>query len=423
MKLIQTIKQPVQARIVIPGSKSITNRALLLAALADGISELSGILLSDDTSVFIEALRELGVTIMLDKAAHTCVVGGAGGVFPKNRAHIWCGDAGTAARFLLAACASVSGIYQFDGSAQLRRRPIATLLSLLSSQGAKVIPEDAREMPLTIAGQGGLLGGEIIMSAHETGQYVSALLMVAPFAKTPIMLETENLVSVPYVNMTCSMMRDFGVLVKRLHQTRFYVPVPQVYYPQKYVIEPDLSTASYFFAAAAVTGGEMTVPHVQRETSMQADIQFLTVLEKMGCTVMQTNEGVTVKGAQQLRGVNVDMRDFSDVFMTLAAIAPFASSPTTITNIAHTRLKESDRITAMRVGLEKLGIKIETGLDWIKIYPGIPQAAIIDSMNDHRIAMSFSIVGLKVEGIKIDGAECVSKTCPEFFELWDQIKK
>ena len=207
-----------------------------------------------------------------------------------------------------------------------------------------------------------------------------------------------------------------------MHHARFYVPIPQRYQAREYVIEPDLSTASYFFAAAAVTGGEVTIQAIQRESSKQADVKFLTVLEKMGCTVIEAESGLTVKGPAELKGVKVDMRDFSDTFMTLATLAPFASSPTTITNIAHARFKESDRIAAVRAGLETLKVKVESGQDWIKIYPGMPEAGEVNSFNDHRIAMAFSVIGLKVSGVVIDGAECVSKTCPNFFEMWDELK-
>lgn len=418
---IQVVTHPIRAEVTIPGSKSITNRALLLAALADGVSELFNILLSDDTRVFIKALQELGCAMILDEEARSCIVAGAGGSFPLKQASIWCGDAGTTLRFLLAACASTKGQYQFTGSTQLRSRPIEQLLRILSAQGVKLHPQDARELPFRIDGADGLTGGEIVIDGGQTGQFISALLMVAPFAKTPILLRTENLVSEPYVQMTCTMMGEFGVLVKRMHQARFYVPLPQHYHAQDYVIEPDLSTASYFFAAAAVTQGEVTIQSVNRDSSKQADIQFLNVLEKMGCTVVATESGLTVKGAAELRGINVDMRDFSDTFMTLAALAPFATSPTTITNIAHARLKESDRITAMRTNLEMLQVKVESGHDWIRIYPSTPRAGVIDSFNDHRIAMSFAVMGLRVPGIVISGAECVSKTCPEFFELWEKM--
>lgn len=417
---IQAIKKPVQARIKIPGSKSITNRALLLAALANGVSEVSSILISDDTTAFIKALRQLGVMIQFDESTQSCIVGGCNGRFPKNKASIWCDEAGTAARFLLAACASSSGSYSFDGSERLRERPIALLLDALRMQGAKVEPKNSSKMPFTIKGREGLLGGEIAIDGSQSGQFISALLMVAPFAESPVIIETTHLVSRSFVDMTCDMMAEFGVLVRRMHQERFSIPVPQRYIARDYVVEPDLTTASYFFAAAAVTGGEVIIQPIDVNHSKQGDVKFLKILEKMGCTYTESATGLSVKGATELQGVNIDMRDSSDTFMTLAAIAPFATTPTTITNISHTRLQESNRITAMRQELEKLKVKVEEGPDWIRIYPSQPLGGTIDSHNDHRIAMSFSVMGLRV-GVQIEGAQCVSKTCPQFFQLWDEL--
>lgn len=412
---------PIHARVTIPGSKSITNRALLLAALADGVSEIYNMLLSDDTRVFMLALHELGISVQLDESTKSCIVAGCGGQFPKSKASIWCGDAGTAARFLLAACAASSGVYQLDGSHGLRQRPIFPLVDVLQAQGAQISPVDAASLPLTVEGDGGLMGGEMVMDGSESGQFASALLMAAPFSKSPVLLKTHHLVSRPFVTMTCLMMNEFGVLVRRLYRDRFLIPVPQRYAARNYVVEPDLSTASYFFGAAAVTGGSITVQSIDREHGKQGDVAFLSVLEKMGCEVVSTPMGLTVKGPKELSGVSVDMRDFSDTFMTLAAIAPFATTPTTITNIGHVRLQESDRITAMCAGLEKLHVKVESGQDWIKIYPSDVMPGMVDSFNDHRIAMAFSVIGIRVPGVKIDRAACVSKTCPEFFELWESI--
>ena len=412
-QLIRTASTPIQARVTIPGSKSITNRALLLAALADGVSELFDILISDDTVAFMNALRQLGIAIRLDEATRSCIVAGGQGHFPKKNAEIWCADAGTAARFLLAACAASPGTYHLDASEHLRQRPILSLLQTLCSQGARVIPEHAERMPFTITGNEGLFGGEIEIEGSETSQFISALLMVAPFAKNPVFLNSHNVVSNPYVEMTCAMMSEFGVLVRRMHQARYSVPAPQRYTPCDYVVEPDLSTASYFFAAAAVTGGQVTIQFVDRQAAKQGDVRFLKVLERP--------DGLTVKGSAVLQGVSVDMQHFSDTFMTLAALAAFAVTPTTITNIGHTRLQESNRITVMRKNLENLHIKVEEGEDWIKIYPSTPQAGKIDSHRDHRIAMACSIIGLRVAGIEIDGAECVAKTCPDFFALWARL--
>lgn len=418
---IRVATAPIQARVVIPGSKSITNRALLLAALAEGVSELFDMLISDDTLAFVNALRQLGISIQVDPEKHSCIVAGGQSTFPKKTASIWCADAGTVLRFLLVACAVSPGTYEFDGSEQLRQRPILPLLRTLCSQGAKVRPDNAEKLPLTLLGSEGLLGGEIEVDAAESSQFLSGLLMAAPLAKAPVCLKSRNLGSDSYVSMTCTMMADFGVLVRRMHHERYTVPAPQRYMARDYRIEPDLSTASYFFAAAAVTGGAVTIQAVDRKNALQGDIKFLAVLEKMGCEVIEKEDGLTVKGPAVLQGVSVDMRDFSDTFMTLAAIAAFAETPTIITNIGHTRLQESNRITAMRKNLENLQIKAEEGDDWLKIYPSTPVAGVVDSHHDHRIAMACSLIGLRVPGIEIDDAGCVSKTCPEFFTLWESL--
>lgn len=421
MRSIKMKTAPIKAEVLIPGSKSITNRALLLAALAEGVSEISGILISDDTMTFVNALRELGVGVALDKDAGICVVTGVDGRFPNHESTIWCADSAMAARFLAAACASSPGHYQFDGSEQLRNRPIAELLRILVLQGVKIQPEQAATIPFEMDGTEGLEGGHIEVEASESGQFVSALLMIAPFAQQSMVLKIHDLVSRPYIDMTCKMMGEFGVVAQRMHQARYSVPVPQRYRACQYVVEPDFSTASYFFAAAAVTAGEVTIQSVDFEASKQADVQFLAVLQKMGCQVILNKHGLTVVGPKELRGVNVDMRDYPDAFMTLAAIAPFANSPTTITNIAHARKKESDRIQVMYTELCKLGVKVEQGDDWLRVYPSTPKGALIESHHDHRIAMAFAVLGLRVDGVRINQSECVSKTCPAFFELWERL--
>ena len=420
-KHIQPVSKPLNATVNIPGSKSITNRALLLAALADGVSEISSILISDDTNACIDALRQLGVMIQYDPTAKVCIVGGCSGRFPKNEASIHCHDAGTVARFLLAACAASQGKYFFDASQRLRERPISPLLNALQIQGVTVEPDHAAQMPFTILGHGGLSGGEIEIDGSQSGQFASALLMIAPFAQTQVVLKTAHLVSRSYIDLTCAMMAEFGVQVKKFHQERYVVPVPQMYTARDYVVEPDFSTASYFFAAAAVTDGTVTIQPVDIQSSKQGDVCFLKILTRMGCDVTENSSGITVKGTKELEGVSVDMRNGSDTFMTLAAIAPFAKTPTTITNIGHTRWQESNRISVMCEQLQKLKVNVEEGNDWIRIYPGQPVAGVIDAHNDHRIAMAFSVIGLRV-GVEIEGAECVAKTCPEFFEMWGRLQ-
>ncbi len=421
-KFLHPISQPVASKITLPGSKSITNRALLLAALAHGNSTLSSVLFSDDTETFMDALEALGVELDINKPKREIKVAGVDGHFPVRNTEIWCQDAGTAARFLLPACANSPGEYVFDGSARMRVRPIYPLVEVLRQQGASFSPADPRHMPFVISQDTPLIGGNIFISGKQSSTFLSGLLMIAPYAQTAVRLQTDHLISQPYVAMTCKMMQTFGVNVI-LGDSEYYVAEEQEYYGCNYKVEPDVSTASYFFAAAALTAGDILVHNLDQNDCLQGDMQFLTVLQQMGCEIYQTNEGVGVRGCAQLQGVEVNMGDFSDTFITLACLAPFAKGPTTIHNIAHTRLQESDRIQAVADNLHYLGVRTETGDDYITIYPGEVHAGVVDSCRDHRIAMGFSLLGLRVNGIVIDGAECVAKTCPEFFSLWDQMCK
>lgn len=420
-QVLYPARVPVHAKIQIPGSKSISNRALLLAALANGVSEIQNIQISDDIRVFVKALADLGISIQLDEALRKAVVGGCSGQFLNKHCMIWCGESGTLARFVLAACAGLSGAYYFDGGLSLRKRPMASLLDIVVSQGATCIPNDSARLPVTIISPNGLRGGKIFVDGSKTGQVVSALLLIAPFMKAPLVLHAENLVSRYYVDLTCSMMAEFGVYVEASGGMKFSVSQPQHYLARDYPVEPDFSTASYFFAAAAVTGGEVTMQAVRRQEVRQGDVVFLTILESMGCEVHEGNTGLSVKGPRRLCGVEVSMKDCPDLFMTLAAIAPFASTPTLITDIGHARFKESDRLKAMFKGLLRLGVHVEKGDSWFKIYPSEPHGGKINSYQDHRIVMAFSVLALRVPGLIIEGAECVGKSCPEFFELWKKM--
>jgi 3-phosphoshikimate 1-carboxyvinyltransferase len=406
------LESPLDLTVTIPGSKSITNRALLLAALAKGESRLSGILLSDDTWAALKALQSLGVAIELDEEKLECKVMGCSGVFPKQSARVYCQDAGTTGRFLLAACANQAGEYLIEASEQLSRRPLNDLVQALVSLGANIDGPNPGHFPLAVKGKK-LAGGDIQISGKTSSQFVSALMLISPYMQADLSLKVSELISKPYVTMTEKMMASFGVKV-----SDNVIAAGQCYQGCDYVVEPDLSSASYFFAAAAVTGGQVKVKNIDRDNCLQGDIGFLTVLEEMGCHVEQLAGAVKVTGPMQLQGVTVDMGDISDTMMTLAAIAPFASGVTHITNIANTRVKECDRIHAMSSNLKRLGVKVEQGDDFMKIYPGPVSAGVVDSFHDHRIAMAFSLVALKKEGIIIDGSECVGKTFPSFFEFW-----
>jgi 3-phosphoshikimate 1-carboxyvinyltransferase len=411
---ITPLSYPITKTLKIPGSKSITNRALLLAALAQGTSTLSNVLNADDSMAFANALVALGISLTWDKKNNTCHIEGSNGHFPNTFAHVFCQDAGTAARFLLAACATQRGTFTFDGTPRLRQRPHDALIQALRQQGTAI---DANHFPLTLSQQKKLLGGTIAISGENSSQYISALLMASPLAANPTTLVCEHLRQ-SYVKITCQMMREFGVNVLQKSINEFFIPNDKIYHARDYTIEPDLSTAAYFFAAAAITQSEITIPLLNRRHCLQGDIRFLEVLEKMGCKVIEKANAISLQGPEKLTGIEIDMNEFSDTFMTLSAIAPFATSPVIIHGLTHTQHQESNRVEAVLTNLKKLGIHCEGDAHHIKIYPGLPyHQVMLHSFADHRIAMAFSLVGLKIPGITIQHAECVSKTCPEYFSL------
>ena len=431
-RAVRPARPGLDAVVRVPGSKSVTNRALLLAGLAAGRSVLRGALEAGDTDAFAAGLRSLGVAV--ERRGDEVVVAGAGGRFPAAEADVYCAEAGTAARFLLAAAAAGEGVYRFDAAPQLRRRPLGLLLQALRAQGARTEPESAGALPLTLRA-GGLAGGSLRLPGDTSSQFVSALLMAAPLGRGPLDLRVDGLVSRPYVAMTLRMMESFGAgaaVGSSADAGRSagpatlsgdsYVVTPGAYAAREYDVEPDASTASYFFAAAAVTGGRVKVLGLRRAGALQGDVAFLDVLECMGCTVTDEPDGVLVAGPAALAGLTVDMADISDTFMTLAAIAPLATSPVTITGIGNVRLKESDRIAAMEENLGRTGVKTDSGPDSLRVFPTTPRGARIDPHGDHRIAMAFSVLGLRAPGMVVEDPGCVAKTCPGFFDLWTAIE-
>jgi 3-phosphoshikimate 1-carboxyvinyltransferase len=416
---IRPARHGLDAVVRVPGSKSITNRAMLLAALAGGDSTLRGALAADDTLAFAAGLRSLGVAVQTEAAGWR--VTGAGGPIPAAAADVYCAEAGTAARFLPAAAAAGHGVYRFDAAPPLRRRPLGALLGALRTQGAITEPADASGLPFVLRAHG-LAGGELRLPGDTSSQFVSALLMAAPLGRDPLDLHVEGLVSRPYVTMTLRMMEQFGAGGEAAGEARFVVP-RGAYSGREYEVEPDASTASYFFAAAAATGGRVRVRALRREGGLQGDVGFLDLLEAMGCAVADEADGVSVAGPAALAGLAVDMGDISDTFMTLAAIAPLATSPVTITGIGNVRLKESDRIAAMADNLRRLRVPTESGPDWLRIYPATPCGGRIDAHGDHRVAMAFSVLGLVAPGIVIDDPGCVAKTCPPFYDLWSALEQ
>ncbi|MFE9427168.1 3-phosphoshikimate 1-carboxyvinyltransferase [Kitasatospora sp. NPDC006697] len=405
---------PALARI--PGSKSITNRALLLAAAAAGETLLGAPLVSDDTVAFRDGLRELGVEVV-ERDGGWLVRGLGRG--PQGRGKVWCADAGTAGRFLPVFAAAGAGEFGFDGSEQLRVRPLGPLVKALEALGAEVLAGEGGGLPLRVRSTG-LRGGELVLESGTSSQYLTGILLSAPLMERPLTVRAPGLVSKPYIDMTLAMMRHFGAAPAVGPDGRIQVPAGG-YRARDLRIEPDASTASYVFAGAAVTGRSVTVRDLG-SGSLQGDLRFAEVLRLTGAKVEIGPDATTVTGTGQLRGgFEVDMGDISDTFMTLAAIAPLADAPITITGIGHARLKESDRIAAMADNLRALGAEVADGPDWITITPGPLHPAEIACHRDHRIAMSFSVLGLRSAGITLDDPDCVSKTFPEFHQEFARL--
>lgn len=442
--LIKRACAPIRATVEVPGSKSITNRALLISALSfkestenalTGSHEkarLSRVLFSDDSRVFMKALQDMGFHVSADEEEKTALISGYTCRKP-GKTGIYTGSAGTAARFLTAFLALSDGEYHIDASEQMKKRPMLPLFKALEKLGAEfTFAEKEGFLPVTVkgvfAGDGKLLTGTAEVDSDESTQFLSALLMMAPVianrtGKNFNIRVTGSRAQGSYVKMTLKVMKDFGVDVLFDPEKNIFTVIPsEGYKVRDYAIEPDVSAACYFYAAAAITGGEVTVKGVHPD-SCQGDIRFLDILVQMGCSREDTPEGIKIIGPTDgiLHGVNADMKDFSDQTMTLAAIAPFCDSPTEITGIGHIRGQESDRIHAIATELERMGINVEEGESSLKIYPGTPKPAEIETYDDHRIAMAFALTGLKTEGIVIRNYRCCSKTFENYFNVLSGI--
>ncbi len=416
---IRPVSGPVDAEIVLPGSKSITNRALVLTALAAGESKLENALFSEDSHWCIECLRALGIRIETDEAQSRIRVFGMGGEFPAHAADLFVGNSGTTARFVTAASALGHGTFRFDGVPRMRQRPIGELLVALRSLGAEIDSDEDR-FPLTVHARG-LRGGTAELDATESSQLLSGLLQVAPYCERDVTLNISGtVVSQPYIDITLRMMEQFGVKVHNDNYRRYDVWAGQRYRALDYAIEPDASNATYFFAAAAVTGGRVRVPHLSQD-SLQGDAHFVDVLERMGCTVTRGNDYLEVRGPKQLQGTDEDLNAMSDTAQTLAAIAPFASGPVTIRNVEHIRHKETERIKAIVTELGKLNVRVDELPDGLTVYPSTVQSGAVDTYDDHRMAMAFSVIGLVVPGIRINDPGCTRKTFPDFFTRFEHL--
>jgi 3-phosphoshikimate 1-carboxyvinyltransferase len=408
---ITPFEAPIDAVLSVPGSKSLTNRALVVSSLAEGKTRLSNVLHSDDTRYMMSHLRTLG--IMLQASHDQVEIEGRGGEFSPVQASLFCGNAGTTVRFLTALCALVPGAQIVTGDQRMQARPIRDLVNALAGLGVDI--ESAHDCPPVTVRSGVIRGGRVRVHADLSSQYLSALLMIAPYAQLPVSLEVVgDLVSETYVELTLDVMAAFGVAVDRLDRRRFQIPQRR-YQGRDFAIEGDATSAGYWWALAALTASRVTVNNVQ-PSSHQGDIEFLPILERMGCTVTR-QQGVTVQGPGTLKSPGVvAMNRLPDGVMTLAVLAALAQGETRIVNVANLRIKESDRLAALVTELRRLGIDAEELPDGLRIQGGEPHGADVETYADHRMAMAFAVLGARVPGIRIGTPDCVSKSYPTFFE-------
>ncbi len=422
---VQPLSRPLNAVVRLPGSKSLTNRALVTAALAAGQSALNGVLLADDTQLMTDVLRALGVAIHVDERRARAIVVGCGGHIPVEGADLYCGNAGTVMRFVAALCAAGHGTFRLDGSSRMRQRPIGELVDALRRLSGRVQYEQAEGYPPIVVHAHGLGGGEVVMVNPPSSQMVSALLLTAPCARQDLLLRIEGeVVSRPYIAMTLELMRAFGVEALEQDMRRFIVPAPQAYQPTDYHIEPDASNAACFLAAPLIAGGRVTVEGLGRR-SVQGDVRFADVLERMGAVVTWQDNAITVERPAQLPrplAIDIDLNDMPDTVQPLAVLALFAGGTTVIRNVENLRLKETDRLKALASELAQLGATVIESRDGLAIEPPRKvQPAAIATYDDHRMAMSFALAGLAVPGIVIRDRECVRKTFPAYFELFERM--
>ncbi len=423
---IPTVSQ-VQGNVVAPASKSATQRALIAAALASGRSRLRHPLLADDSRHLIAALNAAGIPVRVAGAGAAPVVEvlGRGGEIPSRRAAVSVGNAGTAMRFLTAVLALGRGEYVIDGDARMRQRPIEDLLEALRALGAEAVSVRGNGCPPVRVGGPGLRGGSARLNGGTSSQYLSAILLAAPAAPDGVRLEIEGpLVSRPYVDLTLGVMRRFGVEVGTAppgpEPTVFTVEPGHPYRPCDIEIEGDYSSAAYFFAAAAVTGGRVRVDRLDPR-SAQGDARFVGLLERMGCRVESGDTWVAVSGGEPLIGIDADCRGMPDIVPTLAVVALFARGRTRITGVPHLKVKESDRIAAVAGEINRLGGDATPLPDGLRIEPRPLHGARVETWSDHRMVMAFAVAGLRVPGVAIADPGCVSKSFPDFWEAFDRL--
>ena len=423
---IRPFDGPVDAVVRPPGSKSLTNRALLAAALAEGTSRLEGVLFADDTEAMLGCIEALGAGVIVDRDHHRVEVHGTGGRLTAGPVELHAALSGTTSRFVAAVLALGAGPFRLDGGAPLRARPMGPVLDAVRQLGATVTEEgESGHLPVTVSGGATGVGpggerGYVRLPGDVSSQFVSGLLIAGACLPGGLRVElSTDPVSRPYLDMTIAVMAAFGVTA-RAEGPRAFVVEPGGYSPTTYAVEPDASAASYFFAAAAVCGGRVRVDGLGRD-SLQGDVAFVDALERMGCTVHKGDDTIEVVGGP-LHGIDADFEPISDTAQTIAAVAVFAEGPTRIRGIGFIRRKETDRIAAVVTELRRAGIGAVEHEDGFVIEPGPVRPAIIETYDDHRMAMSFTLLGLRAPGISIADPGCVTKTFPDYFRVIETMR-
>ncbi len=435
MEMLGKKRSPLQ--VTVPGSKSLTNRALLLATLAQGTSVLRGVLFSDDSRHFLQCIQDLGYETRVEESQRMVSVRGLGGTVPKAEANQYVGSAGTAARFLTAYLGVSQGIYHMDASAQMRRRPMAPLIASLRELGCEVrCEEEEGYFPFTLRSHG-FGRHQITVDIAHSSQFLSALLISSCLSAEDMTIGIQGEHGMAYIQITTRMMEQFGVHAEPLYYCEgngenhncsnrtqpmgYQIAAGQHYQARDYQIEPDVSAACYFYAMAPLLGIPMQVMHIHSE-SMQGDLAFLDILVKMGCLLEEAPDGLILlpPADGHFTGITADMSACSDQAITLAAIAPYADGPTTITGIGHIRFQECDRLTAICTELTRMGIRCEAADNRITIYPGPPKPCTLQTYEDHRMAMGFTLTGLRTPGIIIDNPGCCRKTFETYYEVLEE---
>lgn len=425
---IVPLARPLRAAVTVPGSKSLTNRALLVAGAASGSTLLHGVLESDDTEAMVEALRTVGVAISHDRPTGVARVVGLAGApasveIPDSESLIVnVRRSGTTARFVVPFLAAGRGTFIVDAHEQMRARPMEDLLASLSALGVRTEAlRDAGRLPLRLVANG-LAGGVVQIPGNTSSQFLSGLLLAAPLARSEMIIQVVgDLVSIPYVDLTLSVMRAFGAHVENVNYVRFAITPTGYQSPGEYRIEPDASAASYFFAAAVATGGSVRISGLGTP-AQQGDVHFADVLAELGASVRRNDDELEVSANGPLGGGTVNMKHCSDTAQTLAAIAPLASAPISVTGIGFIRHKETDRIAAVVRELTRLGVRATVDADGFTIYPGPVRPTVVETYDDHRMAMSFTILGLAQPGVTIANPSCVAKTFPTFFDVIEALR-